>query len=100
MIMERPRFARVILIYAIIHFMEGMLFVLLLSRSVRVEHPIQAALLWPLYLLTLSILGGIGAVLGAGLVVLVAALVCLGLSLFVDLLLSCLQKPRDTESPG
>jgi hypothetical protein len=98
--MRLPRFIRVVLIYAIIHFGEGMLFVLLLSRSVRIEHPFVVALLWPLFLLGLSRLGGPGALLGAGLVVLVAALVCLGLSLFVDLLLSCLQKPRGPGSSG
>ena len=100
MSMRLPRFVRVILIYFVIHFGEGMLFVLLASRSARIEHPIIAALLWPLWLLELSLLGGPGALLGGGLVVLIAALVCLGLSLFVDLLLSCFQKPRGPGSSG
>ncbi len=98
--MRLPRFVRVMLIYAVLHFGEGMIFVLLLSRSARTEDPIVVALLWPLFLLGLSGLGGPGALLGAGLVVLVAALVCLGLSLFVDLLLSCFQKPRGPGSSG
>jgi hypothetical protein len=98
--MRLPRFVRVMLIYVVIHFGEGMIFVLLVSRSARMEDPIVVALLWPLFLLGPSRLGGPGALLRAGLVVLIAALVCLGLSLFVDLLLSCLQKPRGPRSSG
>jgi drug/metabolite transporter (DMT)-like permease len=105
--MKMPKVVRIVLIYIIIHFVVGMLFVLRFTSGGSVTfgkfgQMILAAFLWPINMIGLSRLGGNeGATLTAALVVLVMVLICLGLSLFVDLLLSCLfWKPRDHRSSG